>query len=494
VFLDARGVDDGAALECEVCIIGAGAAGIAIARELAGGDARVVVLESGGFRTDQETQRLYEGEVVGHAYTPLAQARVRAFGGSTGHWQGWCRPLDETEMDERPWVPHSGWPLTRSDLDPFYRRAQRLCQLGPYEYSPAFWGRVSGAAPLAVQDPRLEPIVYQFSPPTQFGVVYREDLRRAANVRTLLHANATQLTRRGDGGSIERAEVKTLSGRSFGVRPRHVVLATGGIENARLLLASNVGNDNDLVGRYFAEHPHASAALLALPRGLVENSFHTLTETRLGSVRGGWATTAALEQQRRILRFSATLDRIEDDPFAPDGDAEQDVHEFGEDVAAVASSLDGRGEHDLYSMFMRAEQAPNPASRVTLGDEPDALGTPKVRLDWRLTDLDRRSVREALKAIAVAVGTARLGRLYTRPVADEGFWPGVFGGSHHMGTTRMHRDPREGVVDADCCVHGVENLYVAGSSVFPNAGYANPTLTIVALSLRLAGHLAERLS
>jgi choline dehydrogenase-like flavoprotein len=493
VFLDARGVAAGSEVACEVCIVGAGAAGIAIARELTGSDARVVLLESGGFHTDARTQRLYEGDVVGHSYAALAEARVRAFGGSTGHWQGWCRPLDDADFAERRWVPGSGWPLRTRELEPYYRRAQVLCELGPYDYRPEFWSRLTGQAPLPLNESRVEQVVYQFSPPTHFGVVYRNDVRASANVRAFLHANAVRLVRSG-GRSIGRVDVATLTGRRFAVKASHFVLATGGIENARLLLASNVGNDNDLVGRFFAEHPHASAALVLLPKSLPVQSFYSASDTSLGRVRGAWATPRTLEQDREILRLAATLDRVEDDPFVPQSAEDERARDFSQDIAAVARSLDQGDAHELFALFVRMEQSPNPDSRVLLGDETDALGVPKVRLDWRLNDLDRRSLREALASFAAAVGEARLGRLYSRPTVERDFWPDVFGGMHHMGTTRMHRDARLGVVDRDCRVHGLENLYVAGSSVFPTSGYANPTLTIVALSLRLADHLRRRIA
>ncbi len=495
MFLDARGVTDGAELECEVCIVGAGAAGITLASELAGTRARVIVLESGGFDTDAETQRLYDGEIVGQGYAPLARTRVRVFGGSTSHWEGWCRPLDERDLSERPWVPHSGWPLAWRELDQYYARAHEICELGPYDYRPGHWARATRTSPLPLRDPRFEPAVYQFSPPTRFGVAYRDDLASASGVLVFLQANAIGIVRRADARAVERVDVATLSGGRFTVKARDVVVAAGGIENARLLLLSRLGNDHDLVGRYFADHPHASAALVALPKSLLDDSFYEFRRTPAVHVRGAIVTSTQLERERQILRLGATLDRIADDPLVPhDSSRERHIEEFGEDVAAVARSLDGRGEHALYALFVRGEQAPNPDSRITLGSDRDALGLPKVRLDWRLTELDRRTVREALKALAVALGAAALGRLYTRPVAEEAFWPNIFYGHHHVGTTRMHPDPRRGVVDADSRVHGLENLYIAGSSVFPTSGYANPTLTIVALSLRLGEHLKRRLA
>ena len=144
-----------------------------------------------------------------------------------------------------------------------------------------------------------------------------------------------------------------------------------------------------------------------------------------------------------------------------------------------------------------AEQAPNPDSRVSLVEERDALGLPRIALDWRLTELDKRSLQAGHQAVALELGRTGLGRLQIEDwlTADVTTWtPTLTGGHHHIGTTRMSEDPARGVVDGDCRVHGIANLYVAGSSVFPTSGSANPTLTVVALALRLAAHLEQRLA
>lgn len=268
MFLDARGVADGATLDADICIVGAGAAGITIARELRGGPLSVLVLESGGLRNDARTQDLARGEISGHAYPPLESARVRVFGGSTTHWSGWCRPLDPVDFERRPAVPHSGWPIDYDDLDVYYARAQSICQLGPYEYGGRHWADATAASLLPLEGGAFETSVFRFSPPTNFGRVYREPLARARNVRVLLHANATRIATSENAARVERLHVATLSGRRFEVRARRFVIACGGIDNARLLLASDVGEADGAVGRFFAEHPHAPVALAVLPAGV----------------------------------------------------------------------------------------------------------------------------------------------------------------------------------------------------------------------------------
>ncbi len=497
MFADGRGVADNAVLDADLCIVGAGAAGIALALELADTPLKILVLEAGGLEYEPETQDLYRGENVGHPYFKLESSRLRIFGGTTGHWNGWCRPLDALDFEERRWVPDSGWPLDRAELDPFYERAQRYVQLGPYDYSARFWKDAAGAMPFPLEPHLVETDVFQYSPPTRFGVVYRERMRLAKNITVLLHSNVTAIRLAAGGRRVEHLDVATLTGRRFAARARRVVVAAGGIETPRLLLASNgvarggVGNQHDLVGRYFADHPHAPVALASLPELRTRSSLYSLRRHVRGtSVRGVFVTGERMMRSELTLRFSASVDRIEDDPYVDrDSDAEKRAEGIGRNLGALEQGLTGGGKRDVFSLFMRAEQAPNRDSRVTLSDELDPLGLPRARLDWRLGELDLASITRSVRALARAFGAAGIGHVYSRPEQEEGFWDRIEGGFHHMGTARMHDDARRGVVDRDCRVHDVANLYLAGSCVFPTTGFANPTLTIVALAARLARHL-----
>lgn len=500
MFADGRGVADNATLDADLCVVGAGAAGIVLALELADTPLKILVLEAGGLEYEPATQDLYRGENVGHAYFELESSRLRMFGGTTGHWNGWCRPLDPIDFEERRWVPDSGWPLDRSELDPFYERAQRYVQIGPFDYAPASWRRATGAPPFPLPPELVETGVFQYSPPTRFGLAYREGIRKARNVTVLLHSNVTSIRLAASGRRVERLDVATLTGKRFAVRAERYVLAAGGIETPRLLLASNdvarggVGNDHDLVGRYFADHPHAPVALASFPEQRTRASLYSLREHVRGTdVRGVLVTAEQLMRNEQTLRFSASLDRVEEDPYVDrDSEPERRAEGIGRNLGAVEQGLTGGGRRHLFSLFMRAEQAPNRDSRVTLSDELDPLGLPRARLDWRLGELDRASVTRSVRALARAFGAAGIGHVYSRPEQEFDLWDRVEGGFHHLGTARMHDDPGRGVVDRDCRVHGVPNLYLAGSSVFPTTGFANPTLTIVALAARLARRLRER--
>lgn len=524
MFIDTRELPDDTDLQADVCIIGGGPAGMTIARELAGASIDVVLLESGGFEPDDATEQLNEGASVGFKYRDLARSRRRGLGGATGHWGGWCRPLDDIDFQAREDVPYSGWPISRADLDPFYERAQPICQLGPYQYDPRYW-QTRGLGPFFdVRPGRLTNTVYQLSPPTRFGEVYRSDLEEAPNVRALLWANVVEIETGPDAGHVTGLRVATLTGRSITVRARRYALATGGIENARLLLASRsaapagLGNDHDLVGRFFLEHPHVNVAFFQPTDPALDVRFYSRRQP-FGpfGVIGALMVPATYLAEHRMLGFSAFLEpsfyRPESVIEAQAGDGYQSLLELVqaarggplpdllEDIWNVIKDLDAVGQVTAWRLFdrgpgyqlaVRTEQAPNPASRVFLSEEVDALGVPRVNLDWRLTELDFESVRLGWDLLARELGLAALGRVFMPEDTVISPWQErIWGGAHHMGTTRMADDPRAGVVDRNCRVHGIDNLFIAGSSVFPTGGFANPTLTIVALALRLADHLKE---
>ncbi|MCB1896076.1 MAG: GMC family oxidoreductase [Zoogloeaceae bacterium] len=508
MFTDARDLPDRSLVDADLAIIGAGPAGITLARAFASTRTRVCLIEAGGFERDEADQDMYAGTCAGIDY-PLVASRLRYFGGSSNHWGGFCRPLDAIDFERRDWVPHSGWPFAHEMLAPYYEKACDLVEIAPGRFDDrAYWQRAGGEALPEPATGRIRMRYVHFSPPTRFGRRYRDELAAAGNVEVLLHANVAHIRSSADARSVTELDIRTRNDRRHRLRASRYVLATGGLENPRLLLLSDsanpagLGNDHDLVGRYFMEHPHLSkfaetivVALDRLPRiyrkqMLVDGrhgqaafnpSAQWLREGRLlnATFMGGIGTTYAPgeppadprdERRQRMLKAAR--------PW------------LGEHSAAAPDVPLGH----VFSLGCACEQAPNPDSRVSLADDVDALGLRRIRLDWRLGEQDRRSIVAHVRALAQELGALGIGRTRIE-IPDDGNWPAwVDGGNHHMGTTRMHDDPRQGVVDADCRVHGIDNLYVAGSSVFPTSGAANPTLTIVALALRLADHLAERLS
>lgn len=509
MHIDARTLANGSLLEGDLCIVGAGAAGITIAREWIGSHRKVLLLEGGGLQYEPAMQDLYRGEIVGLPYFPLEAARLHFFGGTTGHWAGWCATFDAIDFEKRDWVPHSGWPIRREHLDPFYVRAQPLLQLGPYEYTAAPWQRRDPAlVPLAL-DPRVVwTKMWQFSPPTRFGTTYRDAIFGARNIELYTHANVCEIEPNDAVTAVQGLRVRCLDGKELQVRARHYVLACCSIQNARLLLASGLGNAHDLVGRFFMEHiemPGGHLVLAASPTAGMKMYEWTYGVTK---ARGELALEAAVQRERRMLNGTVSLAPGDPDEVAkstfqampPDvvatmRESDERARPDSPAAAAVATPPVGRGER-FFHVITRQEQSPNPRSRVSLSAERDALGMPRVKLDWRLTDLEKHTFRAFYEVLGREFGRSGLGRVQVLDwitSADPG-WPSTLsGGWHHMGTTRMHESPRWGVVDPNCQVHGLANLSIAGASVFPTGGGVNPTLTLVALSLRLSDTLKRKL-
>ena len=516
---DARTLESGAVLEGDLCIVGAGAAGLSVALEWVNSPLKVLLLEGGGFDLEPEMQDLYRGDIVGQPYYPLQAAALHYFGGTTGHWAGFCSTYDAIDFEKRPWVPHSGWPIRRADLDPFYKRAHPVLELGPYEYDVNDWAkRDPELTPLPVDPSVVWTKIWHFSPPTRFGTRYRDAIVKARNVHLYTHANVCEVEANDALTGVKGLRVRTLGGKEHRVRARCYVLACSTIQNARLLLASNrqattgLGNAHDLVGRYFMEHLEMPGGELALAKPRSAKMKIYALQFGLTKARGELALGPQIQREHRILNGTASLA-----PGALAEDVKSTFQRFTPQMLVAMRAWDKGGRKGLppfalgrpsvdsaasvpprfFHLATRQEQAPNPDSRVTLSTEKDALGMPRAKLDWQLTELDKRSIRTFYQLLGQELGWSGTGRVQIRDwlLSNDRTWPPFLsGGWHHMGTTRMHTDPRQGVVDANCRVHGLGNLYVAGAAVYPTAGSANPTLTLVALSLRLSDHLKTTLA
>ena len=536
MFADLNSLDPGQPLEAELVIIGAGAAGITLALEFVGTAHKVLLVESGNLEGDTATQALDQGDVIGMAYEPLESARARYFGGTTNMWTGWCKPLDAADMAARPALGTAGWPIGREELEPFYRRAQPLVDAGPYQYNLDYWSKTAGP----VDDLTTAALILTFwqkSPPVRFGERYAEMLRTAPNVTVLLNANLTSIAIPPDGAVVDSVELRSLAGKSATARGRRFVLACGGLENPRLLLAAvpsrpqGLGNDYHLVGRFFMEHPHWHVGTIypTDPYYLMDKYCRHVTDGRMQFA--AWSFSLTEQERLGVLNCGVTLGvaRSQENGVSAAAKTWHDLHRgrlpedlanrtlaILEDISGISESIwrkfwlhrqVNRPPSELYlNVVLNAK--PNPDSRVTLGPDRDALGMPRLQLNWQLSADDERSM--ALLAQRVAGEITRLDygrvRLYAALQDPTGGWAraGNLAGHgiatdapemkiswHHIGTTRMAASPSDGVVDDNCRVHSTANLYVAGSSVFPTAGNANPTLTIVALALRLGDHLKQ---
>ncbi|MCW5662019.1 MAG: GMC family oxidoreductase [Burkholderiaceae bacterium] len=542
MFFDARRVDDGLVQETTICIVGGGAAGITMALEFERHGIDTVLLESGGFKPHAQTMDLYRGENVGIPYEFGDGMRSRLLGGGSNCWGGWCRPLDAEDMHRHDWIPDSGWPFELNELLPYYERAHPLLRLGPLNYDIEHW-----VSAVNRSDVRRMPLpsgdvldsVSQFSPPLRFAKAYRKQLRDARHVRLFLHANVVDIETDANGGSVTSVQVKTFSGSRMTVKARHFVLATGGIENARILLASNkghgagLGNGNDLVGRYFMDHPRLQLGKVRFRDAWRRNKLYDIMFHYLNPAVAAHGTMVAAQmtvapevrRRERLLNGRVWFWSV----FPGEGTAAADAlirmkhrlhakvdpqHSFLGDLLTMArepfNTLNFIAARQLrpvgilkelhFQMIKEArfqmicEPTPDPNSRVTLASSRDALGMPRARVNWQLGDQVKHTFDRTLSIIAKELQAAQIADIELDPPLLGREWPAALEGTwHHMGTTRMHDSPKLGVVDRNCRIHGVSNMFVAGSSVFPTAGANFPTFTLVALALRLSDHIVTRL-
>ena len=516
------------AVTADVAIVGSGAAGQAAARRLLANGHSVVLIESGGIDHDEASADFNRGEIIGQPYHPLEHSRLRFFGGTTAIWGGRCAEYDAIDFERRDWIADSGWPIGPNELHPYLLEARQSLGVDSVDTSrmarPELLQRLS-TEELAVRwwsfDPKFD----------RFTIDQARDLQQDARCTLLLHATVREVMLANDKASVERLDVRTPSGRTIDVRARHYVLAAGGIENPRILLASNsavpngVGNAYDLVGRYFMEHPHARGGRVV---GRADwRWLAAFAKQRVNGVEVSPAITPAEALQRRegLLNSALTIAVRQPEggshPLAKRAylhvkhrtaptrvgrslwkATKQMVRGYTGLTGPMHPWLMKRLYNLDLALVVRAEQAPNPESRVKLNANRDAAGMQRVTLDWRLSAIDVDSVAGLVSALGresrrLGLGTVEpagwLGNKDKQWVSDELVSAHPIGGFHHMGTTRMSSDPRRGVTDGWGRIHGLPNLHIAGSSLFPTGGWANPTLTILALSLRTADRISSEI-
>lgn len=516
MHIDAKTLDNDSLIEGDICIVGAGAAGISIALEWMNTPYKVILLEGGGFEYEDRIQELYSGKTTGQTYYPIKSSELHYFGGTTGHWGGMCSLFDPIAFKKRDWVNLSGWPITQDDLIPFYQRAHINMDLPDYEYDIRAWQKKD---PSLITLPLDENViwnkVWRFSGPARFGKKYKDTIVNAPNIHLHTYANVVNIEANENVSSVKSVTIKNYTGKSHKVTAKKFIFACAGIQNARVLLASNkqapkgFGNDNDLVGRYFMEHLEIKSGELWLKE---ENALK-LYIAAAPRVQGELAITAQKQEEYKILNGIVSFTPLEiakktppyiqtwtsGDPLANQRQVDKATWKAGGNrITRFIDSFSSKKDlHQSFQMTIRLEQEPNPLSRVTLMAEKDELGVPRAALNWAFTGLEKKSMIKIYEIIGQQVGAAGIGRVKLMEELLDGRLdtvPGTTsGGWHHMGTTRMHNDPKFGVVNADCKIHGIDNAYMAGASCFPTGAGVNPTLTVVALSIRLADHLKENI-
>ncbi|MEX2405704.1 MAG: GMC family oxidoreductase [Actinomycetota bacterium] len=511
-FIDARTADDGSELVCDVCVVGSGAAGTTLALRLLERGRSVLLLESGGGLPDPETSSLNDIETTGLPVGP--DTRQRFLGGTTNSWGGRCAMLEETDFGQRPWLGVPSWPIDRAQLLPYYAEGCRL--LGVPDMTTVTVDRFQQSRGFLVRTPDLE-TVRLFLPrkPRRFRDLLEPAVRSGRGLEACLFANVTRLVPGAGGTGIEYLEVRTVSGRAFRVRPKAVVLACGGLENARRLLVSGGDGRSAIgagraVGRYYMDHPTGVAGMVRVDRDTARLPHSAYWDFRLGRFQLGIRLSPERQLREGLLGGYVRFHAIR----ANEGRATSVIRQVYWDrralfrnpklladlvlgvpdtVAFARFKAFNRGPIQGAAIYNFTEQAPRPENRVTLSQRLDLFGNPLTRLEWSIGELDRRSLRALHAALDEDFRRRGFGRVESPLISGEDEqWPISTDANHHLGTTRMGDDPSTSVVDRDCRLHGLDNLYVVGSSVFATSGYANPTLTIVALALRLADHLAAR--
>ena len=512
MFIDAETVPPGTVLETDLCIIGAGAAGLAMADRLESGGPRVLLVESGGLTAEPEIQSLNRGK-SNHPDYPFTTSRSRGFGGTTTLWSGACIPMDPLDFQPRSWIAHSGWPLSYAEVEPYWARAARFFAL---PRADEFQSQLE-LSPFHSQDLQSKTVFFPGS--MDLGKKLKQRIRVSRSVTCLLHATATLLQQRTRSETVEALNLRTVRGNELTVNAGRYVLAGGGIENARMLLVSRQQarhsslHELDALGRYHMEHPIRNIGILELcgNHPQLRHFTHPRANGR-GRVLGSFGLSWDRREREQLLDLQIRAYRyhpLEGTAAVIQAKAAAKAGGFRE----LAACLRAHGPREASRMLPYAawhvwnkitpragyrhlrltafvEQEPDPENRLLLADQTDKFGVPLPRLLYNESPWMRESINRSLEIMAADLQKRGVGALRYQPddIAHLGFYDNY--GLHHMGSTRMSDHPRDGVVDRNCKVHGISNLYVAGSSVFPTGGSANPTLTLVALALRLADHLS----
>lgn len=487
-----------AARTFDICVVGSGPAGLGLAMRLAGHGLTVALMEGGSADFTERSQDIYEGENVGVDYWPLSATRRRYLGGSSNCWGGWCRALDAHDFEPMPHYPWSGWPIAKTDLDPYADEAARILDVvGEEDKADSSFGNDSGV---------FRQVGFRFSEERLLAERWSTELQTSNRIQVFLEANLVDLVLEDGLQTVRHAVFRSFDRpEPFHIKAKAYALCLGGLENPRFLLNANrqiatgIGNQNDLVGRFFNEHPHQNVGNVLLREPMRAREFY--------------APRPEFMIDEEILNFVLHFAPVRQLSFTEELIRSAACHvDFVEQLAEAVRGAPGRcyvGGLENYlkqwrdpnimltgTLSIASEQAIDRESRVQLGSDTDRFGHRRIELDWRYSDIDFRTVQTATRAFGELLARRDVGRLRINDwlLEDDGQFPGTeeaqVGGPHHMCTTRMSDDPRRGVVDRNCRVHGMNNLFIGGSSVFATGSFVNPTFTIVQLALRLADHLA----
>lgn len=515
MIYDSRKLEKNFLIEGDVCIVGAGAAGISMALDMMSMNFKTILLEGGGFEYEDKMQQLYKGNIKGPDNYPLTASRLHYFGGTTNHWGGHCSPLDEIDFKKRNWVENSGWPISKSDLEPYFSKTSEILELESSDFSLEYWGKIpSFSKKIPINNEAVIEKIWQYSSPVKFNTKYRNTIENSDKIHLYSYANVTNILSNEGVSNIEELEVNNHEGRRGKVKAKYFILACGAVQNARLLLNSRnnlsngLGNHYDLVGRYFMEHIHMRSNEIWLNR--FSSSGRYILDWGKTKANSRFSISPSKQEEFKILNGVFRIEtlirnRTEKTLFErfSNEDATKNGYSltFGEKIQRKLNKYEQQTVHNIDMAFgtqVMMEQPPKRNARVILENERDELGMLRAGLEWNISSHEKYSILKMFELTAKELGLSGIGRVKLNDSLLEGnedLWvESRFPANHHMGTTRMSNDPKKGVVDSNCKVHGLNNLFVAGSSCFVTSGCANPTYTLISLSLRLSNHIKNKLN
>ena len=526
-MIDGNKLDKDSEEQADVCIVGGGVAGIVLANELKSVVGKVVLLEAGGVSYSQESQDLYQGETTGIFPNPN-YSRLRFLGGSSNHWQNNTSPFDPIDFEQRDWIPDSGWPIQYKDVEPYYKRAAQYVGTGVDGYQTDHWQKQLQHRDLFSESTNIRSQIAKMAiPPVRFFHRYGQELQATDNLLIYTNMNMVDLEYQRSQQRVTAVTASSYQGIKLKVKAKIFVMCLGGLENARLLLHFNdkydnqLGNQGGSVGRYLMEHPTIRAihiypeknSRFDFYQNYVETTryikaFLSLTENALtthGStnLRIPLLTASEFELAGGVSSTHMLMDSF-DSGQLPDNVSTHllnilsDIDMVAEGIARKhfdAKLFDSADQFGGFLPAMMIEQTPDRENRIQLSGQQDVFGLKKMSINYRITESDKHRAWVSLKVLAKEFGALGLGRVKLNQEFSERIWGSQLGfSSHHMGTTRMSSGPEQGVVDASSKVFGTNNFYVAGSSVFTTGSHVPPTLTICALSIRLAEHIKGELN
>lgn len=498
MIVDALDLPIDTIFEDSIIVVGAGAAGITLACEFEDLGLNVILLEGGGFSFDPEVQKLHKGFVDSSSlgalpHEPLDRYRARFFGGTTNWWGGACLPYDEVDFLSKPNVKGSGWPIKYGLLKQYYKKANNYFGIPAVDFGMPPKSKLGSRDVIqGLSGTKVFKTGYYIEKKNQvnFGVKYKDRLKKSKHIKVILNANVTSLKLKNN--EIKSVIFKTLNNKTFDVRGKKIVLAMGGLEIPRILLASNdqnpngVGNDFDLVGRFYSPHANLTHGILILnPKVKLDKDTQPLVGDTLYKK---FITLSDNYVSKGLMNCKVSLEALNSVDENQLTDHVYNLFHPDAGVGELYQNIRGRKKH-AFALNGAFDQVPNFDSRIKLSNKSDVLGVPMITLKHAIKDQDIEAYSRFYRLLALTVGSQGLGRFCYDESLKQLYLQGG-GGSHHTGATRMASNPSQGVVDTDCKVFGIKNLYVASASVFPTASHANPTYTIVALAIRLAEHLS----